>query len=76
MNNRELNAEIEKIDRAMALLDDERTALVHQLIEIGSRDPAAPKILHFPNRVQVRRPPPESADDWPPGLGATMPEPE
>jgi hypothetical protein len=76
LNNRELNAEIEKIDRAMALLDDERTALVHRLIEIRSRDPTAPKVLHFPGRISVRRLPRESADEWPPGPEATMPEPE
>lgn len=73
MNNRELNAAIEKIDRAMTLLDDRRSALVHRLVGASSRDPAAPKILHFPSRVRVRRPPRESADEWPPGSGAKMP---
>jgi len=44
----------------------------HRLIEIRSRDPTAPKVLHFPGRISVRRLPRESADEWPPGPEATM----
>jgi hypothetical protein len=70
LNNKELNAAIEKIDRAMALLDDQRSALVCRLIDLSSHDPSAPKILHFPSRVWVRRPSRESAEEGPPGSGA------
>ena len=73
LNTKELTEEIFQIEAAMALLDARRSALVHRVVGLASRDPTAPKILHFPGRIRVRRTPRESADEWPPGLGVEVP---
>lgn len=62
-----LTEQIEEIDRQMATLDDQRCALIYRLSNSLSRNQASPKVLHFPNRVSVRRLLHGSENGWPKG---------
>lgn len=55
MTTKNLNEQLDRIDQAMANLDDRRSALIHRISNSASRNHNSSKVIEFPTRITVRR---------------------